>query len=342
MSNSRNATWIDTVANELGIENLERKLVVELEQSIKNEVQLIIQDSIKFAKHSYRKRLLSSDIECTLRMKNSPPIIGCNDGHTAFYDPNDGGTDSKSSKKANSNIMVKEDRFVTLHHLQHRSPPHKPGPLSVIVSWLAINGTVLGQAAKRKDLLSRIPKISAAPRPHKIEIAAIQCHDISKEQQLFFEVLRNTVVKGDAATLGVFLSILQHSDAGLARLVPRIVQFVAESVRNTVNSAELMDLQFLRGLMSIAEALVRSRYLCGYLENYLQQFMPPVLTCCLKENLSVSPTENHWTLRTKSAQIVQRVLDHFGKRFPRVRTKVIRTLIGYFKVWGCISKCDWS
>lgn len=83
--------------------------------------------------------------------------------------------------------------------------------------------------------------------------------------------------------------------------------------------------------MRIAEALVLSRYLCCYLENYLQQFMPPILTCCMKENLSVSPTENHWNLRTKSAHIVQLVLDHFGKKFPMVRTKVIKTLIMYFK-----------
>lgn len=253
MSNNKNAAWIETVANELGIENLDRKLVTELEHSIKNEIQLIIQDSIKFARHSYRKTLLASDIQCTLNMKNSPPIIGCNYGHTSFYDPNEG-KDSKNEQqrtsvsKANSNIMIKEDRFMTLHDLQHQSPPHKPGPISVIVSWLAIDGKVLGQAAKRKDLLSRIPKISTKHRPHKIEIAPIQCHDISKEQQLFFEVLRNTVVKGDSATLSVFLDILQHSDAGLARLVPRIVCFIAQSVKDNVNSPEMIDLHFLLGM----------------------------------------------------------------------------------------------
>lgn len=146
---------------------------------------------------------------------------------------------------------------------------------------------------------------------------------------MFFEVLRNTVIKGDSHTLNTFLDILENSDAGLARLVPRIIQFIAKTVKATVNSAQSMDLNLLYGVMRIAEALILSKYLSHYLENYLHQFMPPILTCCMKENLSRSPTENHWNLRQKSAKIVQLVLDKFDAKFPNVRTKVIRTLVAH-------------
>eukprot|EP01084_Bolivina_argentea_P199907 341945_1 len=196
MSQSRHATWIDCVANELGIENLDRKIVSDLENSIKHEIQQILQDSIKFAKHSYRKNLLPSDIHCTLNMRNSPPIIGCNHNSTQFYDPH---SDSKQDpNKPNSNIMIKHDEYITLKDLE-RKPLTKPPKISVIVSWLAINGTVLGGANNSKHLFNRIPKKTntkhSSNKP-KIEIKPITCHDISKEQQLFFEVLRNTVVRG--------------------------------------------------------------------------------------------------------------------------------------------------
>ena len=342
---SHRGQWIDCVANELGIENLHPDLVQELENYVKNEIQQIIQESIKFARHSYRKRLLPSDIHCTLNMRNSPPIIGCNAPST-FFDPNkpssqqknDNNNNNNSEKltipKSGNNIMIKDDPLRTLEEIKNELIT-KPAPISVIVSWLAINGQVIGsqtqQINKHNNESLRIPKKGGSSLlKNKIEIKPIECHDISKEQQLFFEVLRNTVVKGNINTLNTFIDILQNSDAGLARLVPRIVSFIAKSVKDNVNNLQLIDCNFLYCLMRIAESLILSRYLSNYLENYLQQFMPPILTCCMKENLSLSPSENHWDLRNKSARIVNLVLHKFGTKFPSVRAKVIKTITKYF------------
>ena len=343
MSSKRGSSWIECVANELGIDNLDRNVTEELEKSIKNEIASIIQDSIKFSSHAYRKRLLSSDIHCTLNMRNSPPIIGSN-AAPKFFDPSDPNRNRQNGKdqqdkpsinltipKSGNNIMIKEDPLLSLNDLKN-DVISKPGPISVIVSWLAINGQVIGSQGnnKKNDLLTRIPKKGGSSKSNRIEIIPTQCHDISKEQQLFFQVLRNTAIKCDINSLNTFINILQNSDAGLIRLVPRIISFIASSVKENVNDLQQINLNFLYCLMRIAESLILSRFLSDSLENYLQQFMPPILTCCMKENLSLSPTENHWNLRNKSAKIVYFVLHKYGNKFPMVRTKVVQTLIKYF------------
>lgn len=351
MSSKRGSSWIECVANELGIDNMDRSVNEELERSIKNEIASIIQDSIKFSSHAFRKKLLPSDIHCTLNMRNSPPIIGSN-AAPKFFDPNDpnkhyrhrhnndnnNNLEEKQSlnlsiPKSKNNIMIKDDPLLSLNDVKNECIS-KPAPISVIVSWLAINGQVIGSQAsnnkKNESLLSRIPKKNGSSSSNRIEIIATQCHDISKEQQLFFQVLRNTAIKCDINSLNTFINILQNSDAGLIRLVPRIVSFIASSVKENVNDLQQINLNFLYCLMRIAEALILSRYLSDCLESYLQQFVPPILTCCMKENLSLSPTENHWNLRNKSAKIIYFILNKYGNKFPMVRSKVVISCIKYF------------
>ena len=275
------SSWIECVANELGIDNIDRSVTEELEKSIKNEIASIIQDSIKFSSHSYRKKLLPSDIHCTLNMRNSPPIIGSN-AAPKFFDPfakttstNQDGTKidkptiNFTIPKSGNNIMIKEDPLRSLDELKNELIS-KPPPISVIVSWLAINGQVIGSQGnknKNKNELSRIPKKSDKSLTNKIEIRNLQSHDISKEQQLFFEVLTNTAIQCDIDKLNTFIDILQNSDAGLIRLVPRIVSFIAFSVKENVNDQQQINLNFLYCLMRIAESLILSRYLSDSLES---------------------------------------------------------------------------
>ena len=283
-------------------------------------------------------------------MRNSPPIIGSS-ARPRFFDPhqqennNENGILHRSDKasinltipSSGNNIMIKEDRLKRLDFLKNELIS-KPPPISVIVSWLAINGQVIGsQGICKKDEKSflRIPKRpgigSGITANNKIEIRGIECHHLSKEQQLFFEVLTNSAIKCDTEKLNAFINILQNQDAGLIRLVPEIVSFISMAVNDNVNgNKNKIDLNFLYCLMRIAESLILSRFLSDCLEQYLQQFMPPILTCCMKENLSSSPTENHWNLRNKSAKIIYFILIKFGKKFQMVRNKVIRSLIHYF------------
>lgn len=93
------------------------------------------------------------------------------------------------------------------------------------------------------------------------------------------------------------------SDHGLYQLVPYFTKFIAETVGNN-----LRDVICLKALMRLTKALLSNPNLT--VEPYLHQLIPAILTCVVGKQLCADPlTDDHWSLREYSAQLVSYICD---------------------------------
>ncbi len=143
-------------------------------------------------------------------------------------------------------------------------------------------------------------------------------HTLSLEHKQYFDyVVHAITAKNPALTQAVLKSIQQ--DQGLHQLLPYLSQFIVTSV-----AKNLRDLDKLQSLLMLANTLLISPHL--YVEPYLHQLMPAILTCLVGKHLCAHPMENHWTLRDDAAVLVSYVCERFGLDYPTLQPRITRTL----------------
>ena len=111
------------------------------------------------------------------------------------------------------------------------------------------------------------------------------------------------------------------NDAGLQQLLPYFVHFISDEV-----SHNLRDLRRLHSALQLAAALLTSRQL--YVEPYLHQLLPSLLTCLLGRHLCADAVEDHWTLRHHAAMLVALVCSKWGLMYAALQPRVTRTMVG--------------
>jgi transcription initiation factor TFIID subunit 6 len=173
--------------------------------------------------------------------------------------------------------------------------------------------------AKRRRVTSVLAPDSESAGADATSSAAViplTKHLLSKEQQLYLEnicsVLRaastidnfslvaNAVLPPavkEARTLQRTVLKSLSTDAGIQPLVPFLVRFVAEEV-----SSNLTALPRLHAALRVAEALLSSPH--AFLEPYLHQLVPAIMTCVVGRRLCEHPDEDHWSLRQRAARLL--------------------------------------
>jgi transcription initiation factor TFIID subunit 6 len=67
-----------------------------------------------------------------------------------------------------------------------------------------------------------------------------------------------------------------------------------------------------------------------FIEPYLHQLMPPILTCLVAKRLSERPTEDHWSARNMAARLITRICSKYGNVYQTLQPRVTRTLLRAF------------
>ncbi|PAA60284.1 hypothetical protein BOX15_Mlig015869g1 [Macrostomum lignano] len=183
---------------------------------------------------------------------------------------------------------------------------------------------------------------SAAAAPREPEVARLRdvvCHELSREQQMFFREISEACVGSQEDRRTEALQSLA-TDSGLQQILPRLIVFVAEGVR--VNSLT-NNLALLIYLMRILQFLLQNPHL--QLERYLHLILPSILTCVLGKQLCQRPeTDNHWALRDFSAKQLGAVCSKFASPSNQLYARVCRLLVDYMarprphlaSLYGCI------
>uniref|UniRef100_A0A7S1BT69 TAF6 C-terminal HEAT repeat domain-containing protein n=1 Tax=Corethron hystrix TaxID=216773 RepID=A0A7S1BT69_9STRA len=171
------------------------------------------------------------------------------------------------------------------------------------------------------------PDFSGNPRPVPSSAPSVRKllpQHLSRELQLYFS--RITLVLGqwrasassDADVQAVLRSLA--SDAGLQELAPYLVHFVRTEIYSGLRSVPR-----LRRMMQLLNAILDNKRM--HLEVYLDQILPPVLTCVVGARLGdLSGGDDHRTLRRVAAQTAVRVCEMFPQ-YRTLRSRVLLTLL---------------
>lgn len=151
------------------------------------------------------------------------------------------------------------------------------------------------------------------------EIKGLVRHLLSKELQDYYDAVIGDLSSGVEERIRAAL-YSTATDAGLQQLVPYFVQYIAETVPQSLRS--LGTLRILVGLLS---SLLANEHL--FLEPYLHQIMPTLLSCLLGKRLCENPTmEDHWTLRDRCSVIISDVCRRFGSAYATLLPRCAKTM----------------
>uniref|UniRef100_A0A669BKZ7 Transcription initiation factor TFIID subunit 6 n=1 Tax=Oreochromis niloticus TaxID=8128 RepID=A0A669BKZ7_ORENI len=158
-------------------------------------------------------------------------------------------------------------------------------------------------------------------------------HELSVEQQLYYKEITEACVGSCEAKRAEALQSIA-TDPGLYQMLPRFSTFISEGVRvNVVQN----NLALLIYLMRMVKALMDNPTL--YLEKYLHELIPAVVTCIVSKQLCLRPdVDNHWALRDFAARLMAQSCKTFSTTTNNIQSRITKT---FTKSW-LDDKTQWT
>ncbi|XP_064794259.1 LOW QUALITY PROTEIN: transcription initiation factor TFIID subunit 6-like [Oncorhynchus masou masou] len=180
-------------------------------------------------------------------------------------------------------------------------------------------GATSAEAKGKKDGLKRLKPRST--------------HELSVEQQLYYKEITEACVGSCEAKRAEALQSIA-TDPGLYQMLPRFSTFISEGVRvNVVQN----NLALLIYLMRMVKSLMDNPTL--YLEKYLHELIPAVVTCIVSKQLCLRPdVDNHWALRDFAARLMAQSCKTFSTTTNNIQSRITKT---FTKSW-LDDKTQWT
>jgi len=286
---------------------------------------------MKYMLHARRQKLSIDDVNMALQARNLEPLHG--------YDP----TDPLNYRLVpNTQLFYTPSEEIDLESFLQEPLPKAPAPMSITGHWLAVEGVqpaipenparpdknFLGEpvttgstSASGNAVGLNVAAGGIKASTDDVELKGPVKHVLSRELQLLYDTLIHDLFGQDTDTNKIGAALISvEQDAGLQSLLPYFLQYIADAVpRNLRNLPRLLVLMRL-----IRALLVNPRL---FLEPYLHQILPPVLTCLLGKRLCEDPErEPHWSLRLDAADIIGYICKTWGPAYQTIVPRVTRTL----------------
>jgi transcription initiation factor TFIID subunit 6 len=87
----------------------------------------------------------------------------------------------------------------------------------------------------------------------------------------------------------------------------------------------LKNLELLRLLVQTIENLISNQHL--FIEPYLHQLMPTLLTCIIGKRLYENTFDDHWELREEASRIVCSICFKYGDLYPTLQPRIMKTVV---------------
>lgn len=239
--------------------------------------------------HSRRQKLSVDDVNSAMKLRNLEPLYG--------FEP----TEPLAFRSVpNTGLFYVPTDELDIETILQEPLPKAPQSMCLTSHWLAIEG-IQPQIPQNPVLPDRNaigePTTALASKPEMIvlpgkrgelvsedaEIKPQVKHVLSKEHQLYYDTLISDLLEGSASPLeysNAALSAISalKNDAGIQQILPYFVQFISETVPKSL----LLGLR-LRMTMDMGGSLLNNEHL--FIEPYLHQLMPPILTCVVGKRL---------------------------------------------------------
>lgn len=235
--------------------------------------------------HSRRQKLSVDDVNAAMKLRNLEPLYG--------FDP----TEPLAFRAVpNTGLFYLPTDELDIESILQEPIPKAPQPMCLTSHWLAIEGiqpqipqnpilpdkNSLGESInplKTKAELAVLP--GKRDLMEDAEVKPQVKHVLSKEHQLYYDTLISDLLEGSCteytnAALSAISAL--KNDAGIQQILPYFVQFVAETVPKNLT----VGLK-LRMAMDVTGSLLNNEHV--FIEPYLHQLMPPVLTCVVGKKL---------------------------------------------------------
>ncbi|KAJ1732743.1 histone H4-like TAF Taf6, SAGA complex subunit [Coemansia sp. Benny D160-2] len=313
---------IKNIAESIGIPKLKDGITTAMAQDVEYRMHEIITEAMKFMRHSKRTKLTVADINSALRVRNIEPMYGFETGQPIKF---------HKAASALEDIYYVEDEEIDLDTLLEEPLPSVPLEVVYTAHWLAVEGVqpriqqnpiqVDAEAEEKGPASKRFAKAHSKSQDG-VETIPLVKHVLSKELQLYFECITESLQSTDPIVKSTALESISV-DAGIHQLVTYFVQYIAVTVKNNLHKLET-----LRTTMAVARAIRSNPNL--FVEPYMHQLIPSLLTCLVSKRLCEEYTEDHWSLRDNAAEQIADICRRYGHSYHTLQSRIARTLLRGF------------
>ncbi|KAF2141743.1 uncharacterized protein K452DRAFT_271474 [Aplosporella prunicola CBS 121167] len=331
---------IKDVAESVGIASLSDDVAEDLARDVEFRIGQVLEEALKFMRHSKRTTLGTQDISQALRVLDVEPLYGYESTRPLRF--------GEASMGPGQPLFYVEDEEVDFEKLINAPLPKVPREISFTAHWLALEGVQpaipqnpTSADSRHQDLLPKgpgaNPYLAAVNGYDNVAVKPLVKHVISKELQLYFDRIVSALAdetneEWRAQALGSL-----RTDPGLHQLIPYFVQYIAEKVTHNMK-----DLFILTQMMHMTSALLQNPSL--FMDAYITSLVAPVLTCLMGKRLGNPSSEGsssntaaggnnplaHFALRDLAGSIIIEIAKRYGHSSQTLKKRLAGTLCKNF------------
>jgi transcription initiation factor TFIID subunit 6 len=317
------------VGESVGLGNLSKEVIDVLTPDVDFRIAQVLEQALKFMRHSKRTTLHTDDISQALRVLDIEPLFGYESTRPLRF--------GEASIGPGQHIYYLDEDEIDFEKLINAPLPKVPREISFTAHWLAIEGVQpsIPQNPTSTDsrLLELLPKgpnanpnLAAVSGADNVTVKPLVKHILSAEIQLYFERITTAILvpdQNDEARNAAFNSV--RSDPGLHQLVPYFIHFIADKVTH-----QTRDLFVLKQMLNLSEALLSNKLL--YIEPYIGSLIPSILTCLLAKSLGSASDSIAavFSLRDLAASLIVDVAKQYSYTSSTLKPRLAKTLLKAF------------